>query len=673
MEIFCILCVNSNTLFFGFIVFGLLGGSCLSAQSKPGFGYPGFVSPNGHQGTVTALVDDDRGHILSAGADGFLEIWDLRYDAAIRRFQVSVRPIQHIALRPGTSQISVMENDEIGIYRISVWDYETEERRFSLTFRDTIAYVSYSAAGTYLIAVRSGRAAAVFIHAETGEILRTLDIAGAASFAATGKSERSMITYLPAGILSYWDLETGQEMRHFAVPARMASPVLFGNNRFFAGLSPNGLVILDAVYGTVLVRDPLITRGILLPMRPESSEFMGLSLGAYSSVLYHFTVSNGGKLGLKTSWTIPSVIDSVTSAAVAADAVVLGTAEGAVWTGRRNGTAKRMLTMEKTQTPITGAAASGGELAFLTRNSGLGFIPLDYRTLKDAGVIRLEPVSHTQITAGPSLSAAADQFILWQGEHTRSVPVLKIPGYESIPIGNLALRFPLRSVALLDDKALFLDSLGNIKIISLRTRNVLFSFSLIAALDAVFLNKDNILIGRGAVSGNTPFLMVNITTGETVPLAYPAEVGARVYLGPAGTPYGVAVEQENGAVKTALLKLSVANPALTVKLFECEGEDTLFGLAESGGSAVSALGGAGAFFYRDAAPPAPLDRSPGFPLQLINAGSYLIAVDSEGSLVWHDPETGALLAILRLYSDDTWLLQTADGRWRSLFSGTIER
>ncbi|MDR0524546.1 MAG: hypothetical protein LBG90_01575 [Spirochaetaceae bacterium] len=633
-----------------------MGSSCLSAQAKPTFGEPGFVSPSGHQGAVKVLAEDDRGRVLSGGADGFLAIWDPRYNAVIERFQVSPGAIQAVALRTGTAQIGVLERDDIGIHHISVWNYETKERRFTVTFRDGISYLGYSGGGAYLIAAQSGKAAAL-IQAETGEILGTLNI-GPASFAATGKSERTMLTYAPSGILSYWDLGTGQEIRRFSVPSRMESLILFGSNRFLAGLTPNGLVILDAVSGTILAQDRLLSRGFLLPMKPESSEFMGLGPDS----LYHFVLSSTGKLELKTSWPVPGNL-RITSAALTSDAIALGTSGGDVCLGQRDGTVKPMRVMPKKQRLIADAAP-GKTLAFLTKTGGLGFIPGDYYALRS---IKIEQTPYTRIASDP-----AGGLLLWQDEDTKTPPVFRSPEGESVSI-PVSLRFPLRSAALLDDQALFMDSLGNIQVLSLKTRNTLFSFSLMAAQDAVFFNKDNILISRGAVSGNTPFLLVNIVTGETVPLAYPASIGTKVYMGLRGIPYGVVIAQNKGPPKTALLRLNTVNPALTAKLFEWEGEDANLGLTESKGRPVAVLGGYEAFFYDESHQPKPLERTPGFPVKLIDAGSYVIALDSEGTIAWHDAETGKICALLRLYEDDTWLLQEITERLWRVSSGPITR
>jgi hypothetical protein len=181
-----------------------------------------------------------------------------------------------------------------------------------------------------------------------------------------------------------------------------------------------------------------------------------------------------------------------------------------------------------------------------------------------------------------------------------------------------------------------------------------------ASLDAAFLDDKNIIVGRSAISGNTPFMMVHSITGETVPLSYPASVGARVYRGPSGILYGVALEPYLGTMKTALIRLNTANPSLSTKIVEWEGEDTGFGFTEFKGSLASTLGGEGAFLY-DEAGKKPLERSPGLPRRLIDGGNYMIAIDTEGSIGWYDPNSGKLLALFHLYADQ-WILKKGDRR-----------
>ncbi|MDR2103736.1 MAG: hypothetical protein LBP42_06510, partial [Treponema sp.] len=131
------------------------------------------VLPGGHRGTVNDLVYIGGDQIISAGEDGFLTLWDIRRNAASDRFQVSPYGIRSMVLRPGKPQITLIESDGLGFYRISAWDYELKQRLFTLPFRDSVSYINYSAGGNFLIAARNGRTGVVFIHPETGEIINS--------------------------------------------------------------------------------------------------------------------------------------------------------------------------------------------------------------------------------------------------------------------------------------------------------------------------------------------------------------------------------------------------------------------------------------------------------------------------------------------------------------------
>jgi hypothetical protein len=192
-----------------------------------------------------------------------------------------------------------------------------------------------------------------------------------------------------------------------------------------------------------------------------------------------------------------------------------------------------------------------------------------------------------------------------------------------------------------------------------KTDRLDFSFSSVGSLDAAFVSRDAVILGRSGVSGNTPFLIINLATGETVPLPYPSSAGARVYRGPSGTLYAAGVDQEAGSPRTSIIRLDTANPVQSVRLVEYQGEDTLFSLAESSGALASNLGGEGAVLFSSGGM-LNFERSPGLPGRLIEGGPYFIVIDGDGNLCWHDPRSGKLLALFRLY-DDEWILLREQG------------
>jgi hypothetical protein len=162
--------------------------------------------------------------------------------------------------------------------------------------------------------------------------------------------------------------------------------------------------------------------------------------------------------------------------------------------------------------------------------------------------------------------------------------------------------------------------------------------------------------------------MINIRTGETVPVSWPSQAGIMVYRGGSGKIYGAAIDQTDTTLRTSIIELNISNQSLSRSIVEYLGEDTLFQAAETEASLASTLGGDGASLYNSFGM-IHFERTTGLPSGLTGGGIYFITVDKEGSISWHDSTTGALKAIFKLYKNE-WILEKADG---FTVSGTISR
>ncbi|MDR2158700.1 MAG: hypothetical protein LBP23_01395 [Treponema sp.] len=588
-----------------------------------------------HRGAVRVILREGE-KLYSAGDDGFLGIWDIRRGICEERFQLSSLAILSMVKRPGKTELGIIESDGMGLYRISVWDYAEKTKRFSLRFRDPLTYLTWSAMGSFIIAARIGRTALVFIHPETGEILRSPEnLTGTVSFAATGPSERSMVVYQPQGIISYWNLESGEQRDSLRAPPNLASPRIFGENRFFAGLDSGGLVILDAVSGDLLSRD---------------------------GEVFRFSVDGDGRLQTLERRDLPRDpgAGSITAETVWKGGAALGYSGGGIRLAE-GPPAKVMETGN--QKRIFEAAVSGQVLALLAEDA-LGFIPLDYSLLKAGETLFLEkPGPYYRLTG--ITRKQGDAFLFWQDGNTRTRPLIRTSegGDSGFVLQNFSPRFPLRAAAAAGDRILFLDSRGNISVLRPDRENApgekTFAYSSVGAMDAAFLEENTIVLGRSAVSENTPFLMINTVTGETVPVSCGSGTGGKVYRGASGTLYGALVQNGENTVKTTLLRIDPSRPGQVEPLVEFQGEDILFTMTESGGLPASTLGGEGASIIGPQGL-VPFERTPGFPLRLADGGGCFVALDTEGNISWHDPQTGRILALFSLYGNE-WTLRTNDG------------
>jgi len=323
------------------------------------------------------------------------------------------------------------------------------------------------------------------------------------------------------------------------------------------------------------------------------------------------------------------------------------------------------------QTGVTEAEVSGAAIAFIAENETIGFIPLNYNQLSARRTIRIEKnqEGYNRITAFAEGDVSAGEFVFWQDSNIRTQPVIlsSSPGDKKRSLADITFRSPVRSADSRGGKILFLDSTGNITVVSPIGvgRRQPFTFFSVGLMDAVFIDNSRIIIGRGAVSGNTPFMTINVDNGETVPLSYPSQAGVILRRGASGVIYAAAVSShpsanETDGTKTLILQLDPAQMTDTTTLVDFPGEDTQFSLVESpggtAGSLAATIGGEGAALYT-AAGVHKLDRTGGLSLKLIDGGSFLISLDGDGSICWHDSHDGKLLAVFRLHPNG-WTLQT---------------
>jgi hypothetical protein len=321
-------------------------------------------------------------------------------------------------------------------------------------------------------------------------------------------------------------------------------------------------------------------------------------------------------------------------------------------------------------THINSAAVSGDSLALLTDDKFISILPLDFHLLRDRDTINLENSrGNAHISGDPSTNG---RFLLWQSADIRSYPIL-ISGAGTLErtdviLGRLALRHPLRSASLLDNQILFLDSAGNITVLSTETGSSKFAYTATDPLDISFMDSDNIIIGHADLSQNAPFLLVNTLTEETVSFNYPATVGAKLHRSADGSMYGGVVEGSSDSATTALLLLNIEDPGASQRLVEYQGEDTAFIIAQSGVSVASTIGGNGPTLHGSRGFVA-FERAPSLPVNLLGSERYFIVLGKDGSLSWHNNATGSLLARLRLLQTE-WILDTAE---RGLIRGPLQK
>jgi WD40 repeat protein len=628
------------------------------------------AAPRGHRGSVNAVFQKD-GVIISAGEDGFLGIWDVNSAAAVDRFQVSCHRIIAMAGRPGKDEACVVENNGLGLYMVSAWNYRERRKIFTLQFQDPIVHVSYSAGGTFIIAARTARTALILIDANSGAALQSpQSMTGTVGLAVTGRSERNMMVYIASGEISYWDIETGNRTNTFSAPPNMYSTALFGNNRYLAGVNAEGLAVVNAVSGEIMGRDASIPNGSLLCA--DNDDFICLiQKNNAAAQLYRFTVDNGGRL--VTRGNIPITVSGAGNSFTAicagtGNAAFFGTADGSLAASSSRGETRLLAVKE--QILITDAAVSGSTVAFISDNGHIGFIPLDYQRLFRESSIHTEKndgAYNRVIAFDAGTKQENGQFIFWHDRNARLNPAIRSSESGFMTLNGIDARFPIHSADSFAGKALFLDTAGNLSVIAPASdKNPVYTFFSVGLMDAVFIDGSRLMLGRSAVSDNTPFIMININTGETVPLPHSSQAATDLYRGGSGSIYAVTVSSqtanEAAGIRTHIMLVNPANSAGSISLIDFRGEDTQFPLAEApgghAGSVAADIGGEGAAIYsRNGIQK--LDRTAGLPHRLLESGRSLVCLDRDGNIAWYDSRSGNLAAVFSLHPSG-WTLKTEE-------------
>jgi len=636
----------------------------------------------GHRGKITALTNIGK-NIISAGEDGFIVIWNTVQRAAVERFQLTTDKIEALVTHPQHEEICITETDGIGSYRISVWNYTLKKKLFSVYSTDPVTYINYSANGSFIIAAGFNASFLALLNSKTGELVSILEIPpGSVTLAATSRGEQIMMLYQSEnknylnnefslensqykGQLLYMELESGSVSGRFHAPENLLNPLLFGNNRFLAGINLEGLLLVNAVTGEILDSAENIERDALLCASDEG--FYCLSRRNNTSILYYYTVNRNGKLVIHRQLTLPSETTIHVNQLAYNENVVFASAQGSLMLlGEQNRIIP--MTTEK-QTRITEIAAGEKTAALLTENGDLFFIPLDYNFLKNNDTLIIKNnSSYTRITTVSSLSAkTGDQFLLWQTDNTRFAAQIVYPNHviDELNFNFLFGRYPLRAISTGYGNILVLDSAGNLSVYNLEKlpAKADFTYTSPGANDAVFINNQYFFLSRSTANNNSPFLFINYKTGETIRVPYNIQTGITVYAGNSGNIYAESIEQEYNKNKTVILSLSLTNAP--VRIYEYKGEAIYLSIAESAQTPAVACDNEGAFILGEKI--INFERTTGLPIKLLGCEKFFISLDSEGNVSWHNNKNGKTLAVFSINSEQ-WMRKINDTKISGKFS-----
>jgi WD40 repeat protein len=511
--------------------YGLLIGIALAAagiQVGPGTLTVRAVVNSGHRGAVLDMAEDSaRGLLFSVGADGFLRVWDTGSGTLVRRLAVSRQQAQRVALDPTAPLAAVVATDGVRTFAIEVWDWDAGKRLYSIPLQGAPLFVSFSRSGTYLLCgdmrwngfhiFRARDGTAVPFHPEGF---------GMVSFAEASRNDATLMTYQPAGVLTYWDIASGQAIKE--------APTVGGLVNVRASNDRGSLV---GQFGTEIIGINAVTGETRFRVNAPGIASMDISADAARVAC----VMADGSLRLQDPAAGAPIAPPIAGGfdwqarlvRIAAEGILLAGDDGQIGMISAHGTATEFV--RDVLARVSGVAASGHVLAvsagevihvFRIAESGPGTGPVT------------ESFSISNPFEGPAglLFLDPQRLVIWQqGERTGALGALDLSTRRFTRWG-FSFDGPLAAVAARDGTLFALEKGGTVRGLNPDTGTQIFQSNWPGAVCIAPLGSNFIALGRlsGGALGSS-LVRIDTRTGETAPLPGSAALTFALAPDPAGS------------------------------------------------------------------------------------------------------------------------------------------
>ena len=461
----------------------------------------GFLSM--HEVKAASKTEGEEGGGAGAGFSSIMEgIW-----------QVSDLPIRMIAAHPAGKLVALYESDSFSTHRVSLWNWPEKKRLYAKRFQDSINAISWSAGGTYLMVANTSFNGITFLQGEGGKAVRPFKSSpGIVNLSATGKSERSVVNYAPAGRIVYTNLSSGETIEEYYTEPNLYSTSICNNNRTIVGFTEQAAFALNALDGAVIA---------------DIDATNPVAATTFTDAEPVWFERSGGSWVLRQGEHEPQRFrlaagEEILAAAGGDQFRIFGTSAGDIYVFANGALGK-----EETASiaSATGICAKGDFLFFIAEGSlyrvgKYGEAPeLLLSSSKDEMQARFGSIS-SKIDSCAALND--ESLLLWSS--STAAPLLR---FNDVAGDVARLYTSQRGITSLSVSA------SGIALVEGNTRAVFigdgerepFAYSASGLQDAVMVSEHRMLVAKSAdMQSPASLILVDVTTGETAPLNFTADI-----------------------------------------------------------------------------------------------------------------------------------------------------
>lgn len=610
------------------------------------------ISTQSHQAQVTKIAPVSTrgtdGSYYSASDDGFVIKWT--FDGQGEHYQFSDVAIKLLAVSPNGNEIALYETDGGSINRVTVWDWKSLTRKYLRKFSDSITSLSYSANGTYLIVGTATVDGAVFIRTAGWQIVDKIKTnTSIVSYIHTSNSEKTCVFYSPSGNLSFYNLQTGKLKTKMQIVKGLTQPLMYNENRFFAGVSDNKIYITAG--GKTIASVPA-NNPIIISTETDYNLFYVDYDGRNTyevkmlESLDENTVSNPR---IVKTLRGPRGNAVITAAVKDATNIYFGGKNGAIYKTEAEATiTSSTLTelTENTYSKIYGMAPAESDFYFLTSNS-------IYKSSYDTGLV--DKLSDTN--GETKIIAYNDNnVILWS--KSERAPVIKIDLDKKTKQTLFTPKNSLQNVRLCsvdgNDYLVEIESNSTVNLYDFTNQTFKEIYSGTGIQDAVYMNNKLVYIAKSAATNpQTPLLSVNPETMETVPISIKGNVTYALSTD-GKTIYGLYIVSDDTGRNTYVFSYNVYTKSMTNILKFAEEDAEAFTYL-NGNNLFTNIGRNKVYCYNLSTKKRfGYNRSASIPESICLNSKRAVILNSNGSISWCGTSDSKLLADWYLTKDEQW-------------------
>ena len=610
------------------------------------------ISTQPHQAQVTNIAPASArgtdGSYFTASDDGFVIKWT--FDGQGEHYQFSDVSIKLLAVSPSGNEIALYETDGGSINRITVWDWKTLSRKYLKKFSDSITSLAYSANGTYLIAGTATVDGAVFIRTQGWQIVDKIKAnTGIVNYIHTSNTEKTCVFYSPSGALSFYNFTTGKIKQKMQILKGLTQPVMYNENRFFAGVRDNTIYITAS--------------GKTIASVPANNPIIISTEADYN--LYYLETDGRGNYEVKMLESLeenkvsnPRLVKSlkgprgsavVTAAVKDATNIYFGGKNGSVYKSEVEATITTNTMVElsdNTYSKIYGMAAADNDFFFLTTNS-------IYRSSYDTGVI-----SKLASTSGESdiIAYKDNSVILWTQSDKTPVKLVNLDKKSSTVLFTPKSSVQKVRLCSVDDKDYLIEIESNsvVNLYDFSAGSFKEVYSGTGIQDAVYMNNKLVYIAKSAATNpQTPLITVNPETMETVPLSIKGNVTYALSTD-GKTIYGLNIISDDTGRNTYVFSYNVYTKQ-TTNILKFAEEDAEASTYLNGNTLFTNIGRNKFYCYNLSTKKRfAYNRSASIPKSICVNSKRAVILNSNGSISWCGTSDSKLLADWYLTKDDNW-------------------